>query len=122
MKEEVFISEINNVLAFYISPSDNILLMNNFNMMPENQRLQQIFNWYDLENVVNESACFRSKAPTTIDLFATNTRGFLIHCSACETRIFDYRKKIYIFRRQCLGKAKVKSLIKDVSKTSVRML
>lgn len=120
--KQVFISEINNALAFYISSSDNILLMGNFNMMPENQRLQQIFDWYHLKNLVNESACFKSKTPTTIDLFATNARDLLIHCSTCETRIFDYRKKIYTFRRKCLRKEKVKSLIIDVLKTSVSMV
>ena len=92
IEDKMFISEINKALTFYTN--FYMLLMGDFNMMPENQQLQDFFGSYHLKYSVNEPTCFK-KTPFTVDLLVTNIRN-LLHFSTYETRMPDYHQRVYI--------------------------
>ena len=53
---------------------DNILLLGDFNMTPEDLKLQGFCDTRDIENLIKEPTCFKGKNPTCIDLILTNKK------------------------------------------------
>ena len=61
--------------------------MGDFNMTAENHHLKDFTDSNDeFKNLINESTCFKSTWPTTIDLFLTNRKGFLTKSPTNETK------------------------------------
>ena len=93
LRSEIFISEVTKALTFYSEKCDNILLMGDFNMTPENHHLKDFADSNDFENLIKEPTYFKSTSPTTIDLFLSNRKGCFMKSSTNETVITNYDEK-----------------------------
>ena len=51
---------------------ENITLITDFNMQPENQNLKEFCDLNQLEYLILKSTCYKRKTPSTIDLIITN--------------------------------------------------
>ena len=70
-----FTSKISNILTFYRSIHDNILLMGDFSMTPNNPKLSELIPDHKLCTLKPEPTCFKSISPTCIDNFLTNKKN-----------------------------------------------
>ena len=71
LSDIVFTSEISNILTFYQSTHDNILLMGDLNMTPNNPKLNELIADHELCTLLLEPTYFKSINPTCIDNFLT---------------------------------------------------
>ena len=69
LSDIAFTSEIRDILTFYWSTHDNILLMGDFNMTPNNPKLSELIDDHELCTLISEPTCFKSINPTCIDNF-----------------------------------------------------
>ena len=78
LSDIAFTSEISNILTFYRSTHDNILLMGDFCMAPNNPKLSEWIDDHELCTLISEPTCFKIFNPTCIDNFLTNKKtGFI---------------------------------------------
>ena len=108
LRSEFFISEVAKALTFCTEKCDNTLLMNDFNMTPENHYLKDFTDSNGFEILIKELTCFKSTSPTTIDLFLTNRKGCFMKSSKNETGISYHHKLIYTFLKSTYAKGKLK--------------
>ena len=68
---KMFIERLSNQLNDLHKTYDNILflLLGDLNMTPENLKLQDFCDTYDLQNLVKEPNCFKEKIPVALILF-----------------------------------------------------
>ena len=64
-----FTLEIQNVLTFYWSTHDNILLMGDFNTTLDNSNFNELIGDHELSSLISEPTYFKSINPTCIDNF-----------------------------------------------------
>ena len=74
-----FINQLTSCLGNISCKYENIILMGDFTMTPENQNMQQLLQTFSLDNLIKEPTCFKSENPTCIDLILTNQNQYLIH-------------------------------------------
>ena len=79
---KMFIERLSNQLNDIRTSYGNILLLDDFNMTPENT--------YDLENLIKEPTCFKGKNPTCIDLILTKQRQLFMKSRTFITGISDF--------------------------------
>ena len=65
LRSEIFVSEVIKALTFYSEKYDNVLLMGDFNMTPENHHLKDFTDSNDFENLVKGPTCLKSTLPTS---------------------------------------------------------
>ena len=75
LSDIAFTSEISNILTFYRSIHDNILLMGDFSMTPNNPKLSELIPDHKLCKLKPEPTCFKSINPTCIDNFLINKKN-----------------------------------------------
>ena len=75
LSDIAFTSEISNILTFYRSTHDNILLMGDFNMTPNNPKLSELIADHELCALISEPTCFKSINPACIDNLLTNKKA-----------------------------------------------
>ena len=97
MRSEIFVPEVTKALTFYSEKYDNILLMGDFHMTPENHHLKDFTDSNNFENLIKEPTSFKSPLPTTIELFLTNRKGCFMKSSTNKTGISDHHKLINNF-------------------------
>ena len=61
LRSEIFISEVTKVQSFCSEIYDNMLLMGDFNVTPENRHLKDFSDSNDFENLIKEPICFRAR-------------------------------------------------------------
>ena len=66
---KMFIEKLSNRLNDLHLSYDNILLLRDFNMTPEDLKLQVFCDTHDLENLIKEPICFKGKTPLALTLF-----------------------------------------------------
>ena len=74
LSDIAFTSEISNILTFYRSTHDNILLMGDLNMTPNNPKLSELIANHEFCTLISEPTCFKSINPPCIDNFLTNKK------------------------------------------------
>ena len=65
----MFIEGLSNQLNYIHTSYDNILLLVDFNMTPEDLKLEVFCDTHDLENLITEPTCFKGKIPLALTLF-----------------------------------------------------
>ena len=60
LSDITFTSEIKNVLTFYWSTHDNILLTGDFNITLNNPNFNELIKDHELSNLISENKCFKS--------------------------------------------------------------
>ena len=65
LRSKIFISEVIKALTFYSEIYDNILLMSDFNMTPENDHLKDFTDSNDFKNLIKGPTYLKSTSPTS---------------------------------------------------------
>ena len=105
-----FISEISNILTFYRSAHNNILLTGNFKMKLNNPKLKELIADNQLCTLLSEPTCFKSINPTCIDNFLTNKKTRFMKTLTFETGLSDHHKLIGTMLRSTFAKGKPKKI------------
>ena len=91
LSDITFTSEIKNILTFYRSTHDNILLMGDFNMTLDNSSFNELIEDHELSVLISEPTCFKSINPTCIDNFLTSKKTcFMNSCFRSSRAIMDF--------------------------------
>ena len=110
LSDIIFISEIRNILTFYRSTYDNILLMGDFNMTPNNPKLSELIDDHEFFTLISEQTCFKSINPTCIDNFLTNKKTRFMKTLTFEMGVSDHHKLIDTMLRSTFAKGKPKKM------------
>ena len=110
LSDIAFTSEISNILTFYWSTHDNILLMGDFNMTPNNPKLSELIADHELCTIISEPTCFKSINPTCIDNFLTNKKTRFMKTLTFEMGVSDHHKIISTMQRSTFAKGKPKKM------------
>ena len=110
LSDIVFTSKISNILTIYQSTHDNILLIGDLNMTPNNPKLSELIDDHELCALISEPTCFKSINPTCIDNFLTNKKTSFIKTLTFEMGVFDHHKLIGTMLRSTFSKGKPKKM------------
>ena len=64
LSDITFTSDISNILTFYRSTYDNILLLSDFDTTPNNPKLIRLIDGLEFFTLISDPACFKSVNPT----------------------------------------------------------
>ena len=78
------------VMKTLIDSYENITLLVDFNMTPEDKNLQHFTDTFSLEHLINEPTCFKG-SPSCIDLI-TNRKSYLKNICVTVTGMSDFHK------------------------------
>ena len=106
LSDIAFTSEISNILTFYWSTHDSILLMGDFNMTPNNSKLSELIADHELCTLIWEPIGFKSINPICIDNFLTNKKTRFMKTLTFETGVSDHHKLIGTMLRSTFAKGK----------------
>ena len=95
---------------------DKTVLIGDFNLMINNESLENVMTTFDLECLIKKPTCFQSSNPTCIDLVLTNKKDFFKNTGVIEVGISDHHSLILTALKSLLlkGNAKTK-LYRDYS-------
>ena len=74
-------SEIKNILTFYWSTHDNILLMGDLNMTLDNPNFNELIEDHELSALISEPICLENINPTCIESFLTSKKNIFYEYS-----------------------------------------
>ena len=100
---------IGKTLDKLIASYDNIILLGDFNVEPEEAKISEFLNMYSLKNLVSQKNCFKTPGnPSYIDLILTNcSRSFQNTC-VFETGLSHFHKVTFTILKQYYPKQKPK--------------
>ena len=102
--------EIKNILTFYRSTHDNILLMGGFNMTLDNLNFNELIEDHELSALISEPICFKSIDPTCTGNFLTSKKAHFVNTLTFETDVSDHHKFIGTMLRSTFVKGKPKKV------------
>ena len=70
----LFLENMSKNLSRYLDSYENITLLGDFNINPEDKNLQHFVNTFSLEHLINEPTCFKGSL-SCIDLIITNRKS-----------------------------------------------
>ena len=108
LSDIAFTAEISNILKFYRSTHNKMLLMGDFNMTPNNAKLIELIADHELGILISEPTCFKSINPTCIDNFLTNKKTRFMKTLTFEMGVSDHHKLIGTMLRSTFAKRKPK--------------
>ena len=108
LSDVTFTSEIKNILTFYRSTHDNILLMVDFNMTLDNLNFNELVEDHQLSAPISESTCFKSINPTYIGNFLTIKKTCFMTTVTFEMGVSDHHKLIGTMLRSTFAEGKPK--------------
>ena len=72
--KSVFLESLSKSLFIYLDTCENVILLGDFNMTPEDKNLQLFADPFNLEHLIRKPACFKG-SPPCIDLIITNRKS-----------------------------------------------
>ena len=88
-----FLTSLGHTLEHYMSQFDNILLLGDFNLEPDESCMDEFCQLYNLRNLIREPTCFKNPLhPSLIDLILTNKPNCFQHSQNIEIGLSDYHK------------------------------
>ena len=82
---------------------DNIILLGDFNVEPEEAKMTEFLNMYSLKNLVSQKTCFENpENPSCIDLILTNCSWSFQNTGVFETGLTDFHKLTFTVLKQYL--------------------
>ena len=78
-------------LSRYLDSYENITLLGDFNMTPEDKNLEHFTDTFSLEHLINEPTCFKG-SPSCTDLIMTNRKSYLKNTCVTVTGKSDFHK------------------------------
>ena len=98
----VYEKDLNKAHNFFSTKYENITLIGDFNMQPENKNLKDFRDLIQLEHLILKPTCYKRKTPWTIDLTITNHKTSFTKSACYETGRSDHYKMVYSFLRKTL--------------------
>ena len=92
--EKDFLFHLNNTYNFFCTTYENITLIDDFNMIPENKKLSDFCEMNKFEHLILIPTCFKGRLPSTIDLLLTDHKQSFMRSNVYETGISDHHKMI----------------------------
>ena len=87
----LFLERISKNISQYLDSYENIPLLGDFNMTPEEKNLQNFTDTFTLDNLINEPTCFKGNSHCT-DLILTNRKCYFKNTCVTETGVSDFHK------------------------------
>ena len=77
---------------------DNLILLDDFNVEPEEANMLDFLNTYNLKNLVKQKTCHKNpENPSCIDLILTNSCRSFQNTNVFETGLSNFHKMTYLF-------------------------
>ena len=73
--QSVFLESLSKNLSIYLATYENIILLGDFSMTPEDKNLQIVADSFYLERLIKKPTCFK-RSPSSIDLTITNKKTY----------------------------------------------
>ena len=89
--DEFFLNKLKLVMEKFSNTFENFLIINDFNMSPENKMIN-FSKTFCLGNLVNEPTCVKSATLSGIDLVLTNKQWAFMESGSCESRLSDWSR------------------------------
>ena len=74
--KSVFLESLSKSLSIYLDIYENVILLRDFTMTPEDKNLQLFANSFNLEHPIKKPTCFKG-SPSCIELIITNRKAYL---------------------------------------------
>ena len=87
----LFLENMSKSLSRYLDSYENITLLGDFNMTPEDKNLEHFTDTFSLEHLINEPTRFKG-SPSCIDLIMTNRKSYFKNTCVTVTGISDFHK------------------------------
>ena len=71
----LLLENISKNVSSYLHSYENITLLRDFNMTPEDKNLQHFIDTFSLEHLINDPTCLKGR-PSCIDLIITNKKSY----------------------------------------------
>ena len=88
---------------------DNVILLGDFNLTPENNLMVDFLNTHDLDNLINEPTCYKGTTPSCIDLILTNQKQLFMKSKTFITGISDFHALTTTIMKQTYTKGSTKT-------------
>ena len=85
--EEDYLFHLNNANNFFCTTYENVTLIGDFNMIPENQKLSNFCEINKFEHLIFKATCFKGLLPSIIDFLLTNHKQSFMKSDFYETNI-----------------------------------
>ena len=108
LSKKDFLFHLSNAYNFFCSTYENIALIGDFNMKPENEKLSDFCEMNKFERLILKPTCFKGLFSSTIDVILTNHKQSFIKSDVYPTGISDHDKMIFSVLRKTLAKGKPK--------------
>ena len=107
--EKYFIEHLSKTLGQLSCQYDKTMLIGDFNLTINNERLQNLMTTFDLECLIKKPTCFQSSNPTCIDLILTSKKEFVKKTDVIEIGISNNHILIVTALKSLLLKANAKT-------------
>ena len=98
---------INTGLDQFSATYNNLILLGDFNVEPEEVNMLDFLNIYNLKNLVKQKACYKNlENPSCIDLIITNSHRSFQNTNVFKTGLFDFHKMTVSVLKSHLPKQK----------------
>ena len=84
-------------LSRYLDSYENMTLLRDFNVTPEDKNLQHFTDTFSLEHLINEPTCFKVSR-SCIDLIITNRKSYFKNTCVTVTEVSDFHKLTAVSR------------------------
>ena len=102
---QIIAKTLDKLIASY----DNIILLGDFNVEPEEAKMSEFLNMYSLKNLVSQKTCFKNpENPSCINLILTNCSRSFQNTGVFETGLSNFHKLTFTVLKQCYPKQKPK--------------
>ena len=89
------LQRLRNSLDLYSAKYENIILIGDFNVSPEDLHMETFCEFYGLKSLINVPTCHKNPPnPSCIDLILTNSHLSFQSSSVIETKLSDFHKMI----------------------------
>ena len=100
--------QLHGALSFYSTTYDNFLLLSDFNISSDDERLKEFCNSFSLGHLIKTLTCCVGTNTSFIDHIITNMTSLFMKSYTVEAGISDYHKLIMSFCRLTIAKGKSK--------------
>ena len=101
---------LNNAYNFFCTIYENITLIGDFNMIPQNTKLSDFCEINKFEHLILKPTYFKGLFSSTIDFLLTNHKQSFKRSNLYETGISDNHKMIISVLRKTFAKGKPKTV------------
>ena len=105
-----FVEQMSKLLDQY-SRYDNVMVLGDFNLEPDDIALSSLINDHGLYNMIKHPTCFKSSRGRCIDLIFTNRKYSFMQSKSFETGFSDHHHMIYTILKTTFIKLHPKKII-----------